>query len=144
MQCEPAMTRGHPVVQSRGTGFVGYDVNGVGDEHISRDDRIDVTIVLKHPTSKVRMLTEQTQQLQPCMIDIVVLASSNEADIDTARQARHDQYWTRFVYPLSATTLLPVMTEAEGLARKATTLAISSGPPNRPFGMARTVASYIF
>ena len=46
--------------------------------------------------------------------------------------------------PLSATTLAPVMIEAAGLARKATTRAISSGVPNRPFGIAFRVASCIF
>ena len=62
--------------------LVGHDVDRVRDQEVAGADRVDVAIVLGHARANAFVLAEQAEQLQACVVDVVVLAATDEIRVD--------------------------------------------------------------
>ncbi len=107
----------------------GPDVAGVGDQQVGPVEVGDTVVVLVHGGAHARMLTEQFQQPQPRVVEVVPASAADEHGVQRPAGPATAQYWTRVSSPPSTARLTPTTKEPVRPSRNATAAATSSAVP---------------
>ncbi len=88
MEREPPVTGLDIRAQARACGIARHEIDRIGDEKTTAEDRIDVAIVLGDARPDPLVLRKQGQELQPRVVDVVVATAADEIGIDRSRGHR--------------------------------------------------------
>ena len=138
MQGQPTPSRRQEILQGGEFSGLRDDIAGVRDEKIGGSDCIAISVVLRHPDPDMLLFAEQLQELQACVVHVVVKPPADKVAVHWCRcheRPSGDHNCTRLVKPLSAMIFAPVIRLAAGLATNTMMRAISSTVPIRPHGI---------
>ena len=82
MQRKPAPAASDVIAQSPGRWLVRDDIHRVCDEEIAALDRVRIPVVLREPRADARVFRKGAEDLQACVVDVVVLAATHQVRID--------------------------------------------------------------